>query len=304
MPVVSPADPAPVPPILIASSIPLLASTDSSLRQHLYTHDEIWEDDTDDFLDSLKILPGMRVLEYGCGFGFDLARLARRVGPQGEVIGVEPTPALLEEARGYLKKSGLKSARVVLGDQAIDPVPEGPYDLIFCSWKPGNTQPAPRHVPQLRQMLNQFRTWLAPSAQVAFWEHHYEGIRLIPELKTLPAILDLVSARNGGIRAADWLPGELLASGFLFERAFPRQKAEPPGSPLFRWVEESLRQEGQSLVEQDRLPEEDWLNFLKDWEGRRIDPKALLFSPQALGLVARPIDPAVGDIVSHSSSSR
>ena len=276
-------------------SLTMLAGEQQKLRQHLQLQDEIWEEETDGFLESLDLGPGMRVLEFGCGYGFDLVRLARRVGPQGEVVGVEASPALLGESRSLLKRHGFKRTRLVLGDSAIDPVPEGPYDLIYCSWKTGGVQPAPLHPGGLRSLLQRFRSWLAPSGQVAFWEHHLEGLRMVPELPSLAQILrTLVHRSGGGPRTAHWLPGEFLSAGFLFERAYPRQKADPPGSTAYRWVEEALRQQAQVLLEEKALAEATWEAFLREWGGRSIDPKTLLFSPQVLGVVGRPIDAASG----------
>src|SRR5215475_862965 len=43
--------------------------------------------------------PGDRALEVGCGTGYLSRRLAAAVGPEGTVLGVDPSGSLLERAR-------------------------------------------------------------------------------------------------------------------------------------------------------------------------------------------------------------
>ncbi|HEU4879070.1 MAG TPA: methyltransferase domain-containing protein, partial [Gemmatimonadaceae bacterium] len=45
------------------------------------------------------LLPGERVVDVGCGAGIDSLIAARMVGPQGAVVGIDMTPAMLNRAR-------------------------------------------------------------------------------------------------------------------------------------------------------------------------------------------------------------
>lgn len=49
--------------------------------------------------DLLHISPGQRVLDVGCGQGIDVRLLASRVGPEGEVVGIDSSETMLEAAR-------------------------------------------------------------------------------------------------------------------------------------------------------------------------------------------------------------
>jgi len=50
-------------------------------------------------LELLRVQPGQRVLELGCGAGEDAARMAERVGPYGLCVGADLSATMVREAR-------------------------------------------------------------------------------------------------------------------------------------------------------------------------------------------------------------
>src|SRR5215203_4203534 len=54
-----------------------------------------------------EILPGERVVDVGCGAGIDSLIAAKKVGPEGRVIGVDMTPSMLQNARQASKEAKL-----------------------------------------------------------------------------------------------------------------------------------------------------------------------------------------------------
>lgn len=49
-------------------------------------------------LQMLDVQPGLRVLDVGCGVGQEAQRLARQVGPEGQVAGIDQSETLIAEA--------------------------------------------------------------------------------------------------------------------------------------------------------------------------------------------------------------
>lgn len=47
------------------------------------------------WMDEAGVVPGMRVLDVGCGPGAVTALLLERVGPGGRVVGIDRAPPLL-----------------------------------------------------------------------------------------------------------------------------------------------------------------------------------------------------------------
>jgi arsenite methyltransferase len=93
-----------------------------------------------------RIKPASVVLDLGCGAGTDLMIAAQMTGPRGRVVGVDMTPAMLEQARASARKMGFEhvelheslieslpldtaSVDVVISNGVIDLVPD--KDAVF-----------------------------------------------------------------------------------------------------------------------------------------------------------------------------
>jgi SAM-dependent methyltransferase len=69
-------------------------------------------------IERLELRPGETVLDIACGTGINLSALARRVGANGRVIGVDLSPDMLAIARARATGTGL--ANVTLVQSAIE----------------------------------------------------------------------------------------------------------------------------------------------------------------------------------------
>jgi SAM-dependent methyltransferase len=77
--------------------------------------------------------PAERVLDLGCGGGFDAFLAARQVGPTGHVIGVDMTPEMIALARGNAAKVGLDYVDFRLGTIEQLPVDDASIDVIMSN---------------------------------------------------------------------------------------------------------------------------------------------------------------------------
>ena len=77
--------------------------------------------------------PGETVLDLGSGAGIDCFLAAREVGPGGQVIGVDMTPAMLERARANAVKSGVMNVEFRLGEIEHLPVADTAVDLVISN---------------------------------------------------------------------------------------------------------------------------------------------------------------------------
>jgi SAM-dependent methyltransferase len=77
--------------------------------------------------------PGETVLDLGSGAGFDCFLAARRVAPDGLVIGVDMTPEMVTKARDNARQADLHNVEFRLGEIEHLPVADNHVDLILSN---------------------------------------------------------------------------------------------------------------------------------------------------------------------------
>lgn len=78
----------------------------------------------------LPVTDGDRVLDVGCGWGDTAMKLARLVGPEGEVVGIDCCDAFLDDAKADLAQTDLTNVNFIRGDAEVA-LPEGEFDFVF-----------------------------------------------------------------------------------------------------------------------------------------------------------------------------
>ena len=81
-------------------------------------------------IDHLKLQEGEHVLDLGSGAGIDVFLAAKRVGPNGRVIGVDMTPEMLQKARANAAKLGFAQVEFREGRLEKLPVASASVDAV------------------------------------------------------------------------------------------------------------------------------------------------------------------------------
>jgi ubiquinone/menaquinone biosynthesis C-methylase UbiE len=81
----------------------------------------------------MEVEPGQTVLDLGSGAGMDLILASRKVGPTGQVIGLDMTPEMIDMCRRNLATAGVKNAEVRQGLMEQMPVADAEVDWIISN---------------------------------------------------------------------------------------------------------------------------------------------------------------------------
>jgi protein-L-isoaspartate(D-aspartate) O-methyltransferase len=83
-------------------------------------------------LDQLDVRPGHRVLEIGCGTGYNAALLAELTGPDGHVVTVDIDPECTARSRAALDRTG-HTVEIRTGDGALGTGDGSVFDRIIVT---------------------------------------------------------------------------------------------------------------------------------------------------------------------------
>jgi demethylmenaquinone methyltransferase / 2-methoxy-6-polyprenyl-1,4-benzoquinol methylase len=95
-----------------------------------------------------RVQPGGRVLDVCTGTGALAALLRRRVGPTGEVVGIDLTESMLEVAR-----TRVPDVTFVVGDACALPFPEDSFDAATMAFGLRNISDRQRALDELARVL-------------------------------------------------------------------------------------------------------------------------------------------------------
>jgi ubiquinone/menaquinone biosynthesis C-methylase UbiE len=80
-----------------------------------------------------ELREGQVVLDLGCGAGLDAFVAARKVGPNGKVIGVDMTPEMVAKATRFAREGGCRNVEFRLGRLELLPLADESVDVIVSN---------------------------------------------------------------------------------------------------------------------------------------------------------------------------
>jgi ubiquinone/menaquinone biosynthesis C-methylase UbiE len=84
-------------------------------------------------LDGAGLRPGQHVLDVACGPGIPSLMAAPLVAPDGEVVGIDLAPGMVELAKKKAEEAGLTNATFREADAEDLPFPDDSFDAVLCN---------------------------------------------------------------------------------------------------------------------------------------------------------------------------
>lgn len=95
----------------------------------------LYADARTEAVELLALQSGARVLDVACGTGANFELVQRRIGEAGELVGVDATPAMLDQARARIARAGWNNVSLLeadVSDLRPDELGE-PFDAALCT---------------------------------------------------------------------------------------------------------------------------------------------------------------------------
>ena len=170
----------------------------------------IMEPSTSSLLSRLRISPGMRVLDLGCGGGHVSLEIARLVGAKGSVTGIDLDGTKLALAREEADRANLSNVRFLEGN-ARDLVEPQSFDLAYARF-------LLTHLSDPLAVLGTMRESLKPGGTIAIEDIDCSGSFCYPEnscfRRTLELYCRVVRRKGGDPDIGVKLPSLLRQAGF------------------------------------------------------------------------------------------
>jgi SAM-dependent methyltransferase len=100
--------------------------------QRLRVQAEAFTAEAATMLDRIGVPEAASCLDLGCGVGGIVDLLSTRVGPSGDVLGVDIDPDSIDAAKNWARQRGLENVRFDVADVFDNDLPADAFDLVHC----------------------------------------------------------------------------------------------------------------------------------------------------------------------------
>jgi ubiquinone/menaquinone biosynthesis C-methylase UbiE len=238
--------------------------------------------DTSDLFERVGIRAGMRCLDVGCGGGEVTFEIARLVGPEGSVVGIDIDEVKLDLGRAAAAEKGLTNIEFLVAN-VNDWSELDSYDLVFCRFL---LQHLGRPVDLLKRMWAAVRVGGALVVEDAdfsglFCEPPNEAFEFYA--RTYPRVL----ARRGGDAAAGRkLYRFFLEAGIADPQLKLVQRADHSGEAKMLSLS-TLEATAEAIVAEGLASEDDVLQAIAGLTAYTNDPRSVIGDPRIFQVWAR-----------------
>ena len=267
--------------------------TQSHELERLQLQHSLWRPAAEEAWDRAGLSPGQRVLDLGAGPGFAAVDLARRVGPQGQVLALERSETYVAAARAVARQQNLPQLEVRQHDLLRDPLPHGPntepdggFDLVWCRW-------VAMFLPTLEPLVEQLPQALCPNGVLVLQEYmHWDTFALHPHGQSIRRFGQVVQASfraaGGNPDVNRQLPTLLARQGLKIRSLQALPVVGGHGSMAARWMQRFVEVYGLQLIAQGLWSAEEQTQAALEMSRVASEPGSFWVGPTVLEVTAGP----------------
>ncbi|MHC4823708.1 MAG: methyltransferase domain-containing protein [Planctomycetota bacterium] len=264
----------------------LLGTTEPEL-QRLELQNDLWKETTRALWDRAGFAPGDALLELGCGPGFSALDLAKRVGPEGSILGWDRSAAFLSHLTTIAQAQGTPWVETRQGEVSGDLAEEdhGRFDGIFSRWLLCWMECPQDAIRLAHQALR------TDGKLVLFDYFHYRSLDLLPHdpafRRGIAAVEAAWEAAGGNPDLGTLLPEMVVEAGFEIVDVRLHTRFARPEDPLWDWPTSFFPEFMRQLVRDGFLEAHEAEAFLGTFRRSQGHPQGMFLAPPMIELVAR-----------------
>lgn len=245
---------------------------------------QVWAEYTARLWEDAGFTRGQELLDVGCGPGNATLELARLVGAEGRVTGVDVSPRFVAHLQERLRSLGIQNVGVRLEDLASLSQPAESIDGAFARW-------VLCFVTDPQAVIDRVATALRPGGTFAVLDYcNYEAFTIAPPSQAFDRIIRAVSRsfrkHGGNPDIGSELPRMMRKAGLEVRSIVPIVRSARPASALWQWPATFFANYLPVLVEMGEITAAERREFERDWRDRSEDSTAFFLSPYLIALVA------------------
>lgn len=181
--------------------------------ERLRRQSQFLEPITGSVLSRAGLSPGMRCLDLGCGPGEVMRLMAERVGPDGQIVGVDVDGKLGREALSILLSKGYRQCSFIEGSvESLEQIDRDGFDMVFARLLLMHLDDP---IPALRKMYGRMR----PGGRIVVQDYYFSAMDSYPIVEPLDefkkAFLGVYDKTGRETRMGIKLPGFFIEAGIL-----------------------------------------------------------------------------------------
>jgi ubiquinone/menaquinone biosynthesis C-methylase UbiE len=254
-----------------------LLGTDADELRRLGFQHQVWAREAADAWERGGFAPGHHLLDLGCGPGHATLDLARLVGAEGRVTGVDVSERFVGELRRRAAALGVEQVDAQVQDVEALKLPEGAFDGAYARWVLCFLRDPAAAVARVARALR-------PGGRFVVQDYsNYPALQLAPEDAAFRTVIDAVmrswTEGGGDPNVAARLPRMMEDAGLRVVSITPLARIARPGDALWEWPRTFFDNFLPVLVKNGYLAPEERDAFHRLWAARSADPAAFFATP-------------------------